>query len=268
MRNVARNKLAYFPFPPDEGSRLRQLLNYPSEAVSVLDPCAGTGAALRQLTDDANTNRYAVELDAERARLAEESGIGTIHANTFDVHAKVESFSLLYLNPPYDSEVSSFDNKRMELLFLRRTLRWLVNGGILLMVVPHGQLQECVPLLSEAFKQFSVFRLSDPESERFDQVALLAVRTRVTAAAYESNRQKLIEAISKHARTLLERVSSCLCGWSNPGAYRREEEGEERCRTPICASGSLSISAVRSRPTRISAFMSPTTWGRRNRHIF
>ncbi len=171
MRNVARIKLGYYPLPPDEGSRLRQLLNYPSEPVSVLDPCAGTGAALRQLTDDANTNRYAVELDAERARLAEESGIETIHANTFDVHAKVESFSLLYLNPPYDSEVSSFDNKRMELLFLRRTLRWLVNGGILLMVVPHGQLQECVPLLSEAFTQFSVFRLSDPESERFDQVA-------------------------------------------------------------------------------------------------
>ena len=128
------SNLATTLFHLTRGSRLRQLLNYPSEPVSVLDPCAGIGAAIRQLTDDANTNRYAVELDAERARLAEESGIETIHANTFDVHAKVESFSLLYLNPPYDSEVSSFDNKRMELLFLRRTLRWLVNGGILLMV--------------------------------------------------------------------------------------------------------------------------------------
>jgi 16S rRNA G966 N2-methylase RsmD len=99
-----------------------------------------------QLTDNANTNRYAVELDAERARQAKAAGINTIHANVFDVTAKVESCSLLYLNPPYDSEVSSFGNKRMELLFLRRTLRWLVNGGILLMVVPHAQLQECVPL--------------------------------------------------------------------------------------------------------------------------
>ena len=203
MRTVARLKLGYYPLPPDEGSRLRQLLTYPSEPVSVLDPCAGTGIALLQLTDNANTNRYAVELDADRARLANDSGIETIHANIFDVHAKVESFSLLYLNPPYDSEVSSFDNKRMELLFLRRTLRWLVNGGILLMVVPHGQLQECVPLLSEAFTQFSVFRLSDPESERFDQVVLLAVRTRITAAAYESNRQKLIEAIWKQPLPVL-----------------------------------------------------------------
>jgi Uncharacterised methyltransferase family (DUF6094) len=198
MRNVARIKLGCYPLPPDEGSRLRQLLSYPSDPVSALDPCAGTGAALLQLTDNANANRYAVELDAERARQAKDAGIDTIHANIFDVTAKVESFSLLYLNPPYDSEVSSFGNQRMELLFLQRTFRWLVNGGVLLMVVPHGQMQECVPLLSEAFVQFSVFRLSDPESERFDQVALLAVRARVTAAAYEANRQKLIEAIWKH----------------------------------------------------------------------
>jgi hypothetical protein len=71
------------------------------------------------------------------------------------------------------------------------------------MVVPHAQLQECVPLLSEAFTQFSVLRLSDPESERFDQVALLAVRSRVSGAAYESNRQKLIEAIWKHPLPIL-----------------------------------------------------------------
>src|SRR5260370_4346327 len=97
----------------------------------------------------------------------------------------------------------SLGNLRMVLLFLRRTFRWLVYFGVFLMVVPHGQLQECVPLLSEAFTQFSVFRLSDPESERFDQVALLAVRTRVTAAAYESNRQKLIKAIWKHSLPVL-----------------------------------------------------------------
>ena len=100
MRNVARIKLGYYPLPPDEGSRLRQLLNYPSDSVSVLDPCAGTGAALLQLTDNANANRYAVELDAERARQAKDAGIATIHANIFDVTAKVESFSLLYLNLP------------------------------------------------------------------------------------------------------------------------------------------------------------------------
>ena len=93
----------------------------------------------------------------------------------------VESFSLLYLNPPYDSEVASFGNKRMEFLFLQRTARWLVNGGILVMVVQHEQLQECVPLLvGDVHAGFSVFRLTDPESDRFDQVVLLAVRSRIS----------------------------------------------------------------------------------------
>jgi Predicted O-methyltransferase len=197
MRNVARVKLGYYPLPPAEGSRLGQLLNFPSGPASVLDPCAGTGAALIQLSESANVTRYAVELDAERARQAKDAGIQTIHENLFDVQAKVESFSLLYLNPPYDSEVASSGNKRMEFLFLQRTARWLVSGGVLVMVVPHGRLQDCVPLLAETFSKFQALRLTDPESDRFDQVVLLAVRSRISAAAYEANRQKLVEAIWK-----------------------------------------------------------------------
>lgn len=195
MRNVARIKLGYYPLPQAEGLRLRRLLSFPRESASVVDPCAGTGDALLQLTDGTETKRYAIELDAERARQATDAGIDTIHANFFDVHAKVESFSLLYLNPPYDFEVGSFGNKRMEFLFLQRSIRWLVSGGVLLLVVPHGQLQECVPLLAETCTRFQVFRLTDPESDRFDQVALIAVRSRIQASAYEENRQKLIQAI-------------------------------------------------------------------------
>ena len=203
MRNVARIKLGYYPLPPAEGSRLRQLLNFPSEPASVARPvCRHRGRA-----PPAHRRRQRRTLCCRtrcRASAAgENAGIQTIHANLFDVHAKVESFSLLYLNPPYDSEVASFGNKRMEFLFLQRTFRWLVNGGVLVMVVPHGQLQECVPLLAETFTKFQVLRLTDPESDRFDQVALLAVRSRISAAAYETNRQKLIEAIWRNPLPLL-----------------------------------------------------------------
>jgi tRNA1(Val) A37 N6-methylase TrmN6 len=198
MRNAARIKLGYYPLPSAEGIRLRQLLNFPPAPASVFDPCTGTGAALLQLTEGAEAKHYGVELDAERARQAQTAGVETIQANFFDVHAKVESFSLLYLNPPYDSEVGSFGNKRMEFLFLQRSIRWLVNGGVLVMVVPHGQLQECAQLLAENCTQFQVYRLTDPESDRFDQVALLAVRSRIQAANYEANRQRLIDAIWKN----------------------------------------------------------------------
>jgi tRNA1(Val) A37 N6-methylase TrmN6 len=203
MRNVARIKLGYYPLPSSEGVRIGRLLKFPTEATSVLDPCAGTGAALEQITNAAQVDRYAVELDAERARQAQTAGLKTIQGNLFDVHSKVERFSLLYLNPPYDSEVGLSGNKRMEFLFLRHTCRWLVSGGVLVMVVPHGRLGDRESLLAEAFTDFRVYRLTDPESERFDQVVLFAVRARIKATAFETNRQSLIRAMWMNPLPLL-----------------------------------------------------------------
>ena len=195
MRSVARIKMGYYPLPTAEGARLRQLLHFPEQAASVLDPCSGTGAALLQITEGANVECHAVELDAQRAQAASEAGIHTIQGNLFDVQGKSGIFSLLYLNPPYDSEVSSFGNRRMEMLFLQKTFRWLTINGVLVMVVPHGQLEACTDLLANTFTNFRVLRLTDPESERFDQVVLLAVRARIRDTDYERNREQLIAAI-------------------------------------------------------------------------
>jgi hypothetical protein len=195
MRSSGRLKLGYYPLPESEGARLRDLLEFPPEGASVLDPCVGTGAALVQITGNAAVSRYGVELDSTRAQQAIEAGVSTIHGNIFGASAASESFSLLYLNPPYDSEIGSFDNKRMEYLFLNYTFRWLVPGGLLLFVVQQQQLQPCVPLLSAHFGWFRVLRLTDPESVRFDQVVLVAVRKRIPADAQEGNRKALEEAI-------------------------------------------------------------------------
>jgi hypothetical protein len=120
-----------------------------------------------------------VELDANRAAAAAASGITTIHGDIFNAISNVESFPFLYLNPPYDSEIGSMDNGRMEFLVLEHTYRWLVECGVLLMVVPQPRLESSIPLLAENFADLRVFRLTDPESVRFDQVALLGVRKRM-----------------------------------------------------------------------------------------
>ena len=191
MRNVARIKLGYYPLPREEAKRLRKLLDFSSGAASVVDPCVGTGAALHQLTEGAATEKHGVELDANRAATAAASGITTVQGNLFNAIAKVESFSFLYLNPPYDSEIGSMDNRRMELLFLEHTYRWLIEGGVLLMVVPQARLDSSISLLAEHFADFRIFRLTDPESERFHQVALFGVRKRVRGQHYSGNRAAL-----------------------------------------------------------------------------
>ena len=78
-----------------------------------MDPCVGLGTALHLLTSNSPVRRYELELDAERSRIATASGINTIQGNTFDAIARPESFSLHYLNPPYDSEIGSIANRRM-----------------------------------------------------------------------------------------------------------------------------------------------------------
>ena len=125
MCNVGRIKLGYYPLPQEEGKRLRKLLDFSAGTASVVDPCVGTGDALQQLTDGVEVEKHGVELDANRAATAAASGIRTIHGDLFNAIAKVESFSFLYLNPPYDSEIGLMGNKRMEFLFLEHdSLLW------------------------------------------------------------------------------------------------------------------------------------------------
>jgi hypothetical protein len=201
-RNVSRIKLGYYPLPPAEGIRLRKLLDFETGA-SAVDPCAGTGAVLHQLTEGAEVEKHGVELDAGRAAAASASGIATVHGNLFDTIGKSDSFSFLYLNPPYDAEIGSADNKRMEYLFLDHTFRWLIEGGVLLMVVPQERLDSAIPLLAGNFTDLRIFRLTDPEAERFDQVALFGVRKRMRGEHYDRNRALLLEIVWRHQLPVL-----------------------------------------------------------------
>src|SRR5215469_15936157 len=165
-RNASRLKMGHFPLPDAEARKIRALLIYPNQA-SVIDPCVGTGAAFNLITAGATVERYAVELDARRAEKARATGIHVIQGNAFDAHAKVESFSLLYLNPPYDSEINLIGNRRLERLFLEHTYHWLVPQGVLVLVIPYEQLKDCASLLSAYFTRVTVLRMDDPESMRF-----------------------------------------------------------------------------------------------------
>ena len=175
MRKSGRLKLGHYPLPLEEAQRLKSMLHF-SESASVLDPCIGTGTALMSLTENVDCHRYGIELDADRAQAASAAGIETVQGSVFDTHCKVEMFSLLYLNPPYDSEIGSFDNDRMEFLFLEHTYRWLKIGGVLVFVIPLHRLTHAAGILSSHFSDLRVLRLSHPESVRFHQIVVMGVR--------------------------------------------------------------------------------------------
>ena len=216
MRNVARLKMGYYPLPESEGIKLRSLLSFPQPA-SVIDPCVGQGTALQLLTGDAAVRRYGVELDAERARIATSKGIETIQGNAFDAIAKSESFSLLYLNPPYDSEIGSVANNRMERLFLDHTYRWLVSEGVLVLVIPFERLYDCAGVLGSHFGRLSVLRMTDEESVRFRQIAVLGIRRNIRGTALEDNR-RFLQSISPYGsfHALPELTPSSCAPYSVP----------------------------------------------------
>jgi len=185
-RNAARLKMGHFPLPEAEARRIRSLLSY-SGPCSVVDPCTGEGTAFNLITAGAPTMRYGVELDTERAGEAAKSRIRMIQGNTFDAQAKVESFSLLYLNPPYDSEIDLTGNRRMERLFLEHTHHWLVQRGVLIFVIPFERLSDCAGILAGNFAQVAAFRLTEAESIRFRQVVVFGIRRNIRGAAHEEN---------------------------------------------------------------------------------
>ena len=191
MRNVARLKMGYYPLPEAEGVKLRSLLSFTGPA-SVIDPCVGQGTALHLVTSEAQVRRYGVELDAERARIASSNGIETIEGNAFDAVARPESFSLLYLNPPYDSEIGSIANRRMEAVFLEHTYRWLTMEGVLILVIPFERLHDCSGILGSHFASLAVFRMTDPDSVQYRQIAVLGLRSDVRGAAVENNKRQLL----------------------------------------------------------------------------
>ena len=176
MRLTGRERLGFYPLPVQEAARIRRFLAFPEAQCPALDPCVGDGVAFAEITADKKVLRYGVELDTGRAEQARAKGIDTIHGNCFDVQCPVESFSLIYLNPPYDFEISEEKSQRMEKVFLEYVYRWLKPTGVLVLVVSAKRIGDCAVLLSRNFRDLRVYRLTEPESVRYKQVVAIGLR--------------------------------------------------------------------------------------------
>ena len=83
------------------------------------------------------------------------------------------AFHLLFLNPPYDFDQES---KRVEHAFLLHCTKYLVDGGILVFVVPRHRLRVSAKYLASNYNPLACRRFPDPEYDDFDQVMLLGKR--------------------------------------------------------------------------------------------
>ena len=125
-RLAAKARCNYFPLPDREAALIRSCLSLPDQPFSALDPCAGEGRAMAVITESSRAIRYGIELDSYRAEAAAKVLDNVIQGDALSAHARVESFGLIYANPPFDAEFGESGNQRFEVLFLSHFARWLV----------------------------------------------------------------------------------------------------------------------------------------------
>ena len=195
-RLAAKARCNFYPLPDREAKIIRSCLAFPDQQSSALDPCAGEGRAMAVITESSKAARYGIELDAYRAEAAAKVLDHVIQGDALSAHARVESFGLIYANPPFDAEFGESGNQRFEVLFLSHFARWLVPGGVLIYVLPAQQLAGCANVLASHFREVRVFRLESPECVLYEQIVVFAVarsrrerdRTRDSEISFNRNR--------------------------------------------------------------------------------
>jgi hypothetical protein len=157
MRLAAQLRGGFYPAPPEAVIHAATFLRPPTwEPFSILDPCAGEGAALRQLGERLGCQQemlFAIELDDGRAEKVHTT-LPDAHvlapASFFGCRASRNSFSLIWLNPPFDD---AYGGHRVEDQFLRTATEWLLPGGVMALVCPEAVAGE----YSETRRHFAIY---------------------------------------------------------------------------------------------------------------
>lgn len=177
MRLEGVAKAGYYPTPPSVVERIAALIRAAShparQAARLLDPCCGTGAALRQFADAVGGETYGIEIARDRADEAQTMLDHLICGSAFAVRLAHGAFSCLWLNPPYDYDDES---KRLEHAFLTAMTRSLCPGGLLVYIVPQPRLAISARYLASHYAGFSCYRFPDTEYGDFGQVVLLGCK--------------------------------------------------------------------------------------------
>ena len=133
MRLAAQACGGFYPAHEKAIAHVASYLRAPmAERFAILDPCAGEGKALRQLGELLECpaeSSYAIELDESRAETLRAS-LPEAHilapADFFGCKATRNSFSFLWLNPPFDHAYGGY---RVEDQFLWRATDLLMPGA-------------------------------------------------------------------------------------------------------------------------------------------
>jgi Uncharacterised methyltransferase family (DUF6094) len=152
MRLAAQAKLGFYPV--SEGT-----IRFVAESVKIndastirlFDPCCGQGKALAQFGTELGIPKeqlYGIELDDRRAEEAREVVGNVVHGSFFNTKiVPVQTFSLAWVNPPYDDEIKQEAESvrlSLEVAFLQYVSRFVTPHGIVILHAPEDRITEKV----------------------------------------------------------------------------------------------------------------------------
>lgn len=188
MRLAGQQKGGFYAIPPEAiqqvaASRIaKPLTTGGRKAVTILDPCAGRGEAIRQWAEILGVpmeHTYAIELEDGRADEVRETLPGAnilAPCSAFGCSITPRSISLLHLNPPFDDSIGG--GSRVEAQFLSYATSWLAKDGVLCFVCPEKVAYNTVVrnILKSGYADVQV--LPFPAAHRpFNEVFILARKT-------------------------------------------------------------------------------------------
>jgi superfamily II DNA or RNA helicase/16S rRNA G966 N2-methylase RsmD len=190
-------KAGYYPTPPRVAEWIANHLRASEGGERLLDPCAGEGTAAALIANRLHLESYGIELDRDRAVASSLVLTSVLHSDFQQVSITPDSFGLLYLNPPYDTDA---ETKRLEYKFLTHTAKWLMPEGVLVYIVPRHviNVQTAVYLVSH-LRDIRVFQFPQPEYEQFKQIVLFGVKSEELLS---DNQKEAAELVAQCRTTL------------------------------------------------------------------
>jgi len=190
MARVASQSLGgYFKTPTHLLSRIADLIKVTDNklSLSAVDPCAADGEAVYEVCnflvpiDQHKLTIYACEMEKTRFESLKSRQYGSlrfrleaVHGDamrvTWDMADHHVGASLLYGNPPYDSDR---EHKRLEEKFLVRFAPCLAPQGVLVWIVPYYALAASADTLARHFVNLHCYRFPDEDFAVFKQIVLV-----------------------------------------------------------------------------------------------
>lgn len=174
MRLAGIEKLGYYPTSNEVTNFILNHLKAPKTYGRVLDPCCGEGEALEIIGKGLEMETYGVELSNVRAEKAKARLFMCFAGPYSSVNNVRQGFSLVFLNPPYNDDRLG-DGRRLEYEFLKAVSPSIMEGGVLVYIIPRNQLanNDIAHHLAGKYHDINIY---DYPGSPYDQIVILAYR--------------------------------------------------------------------------------------------